>query len=92
MPGPLKMRTWFWLGNPRTCGKWSPKSSSPPATWWPTLRMPARRPSISPTPILLDGLLNTLRPGDVVLVMSNGDFNHLVPRLCAALEEPSLKT
>ncbi|MCL6620740.1 MAG: UDP-N-acetylmuramate:L-alanyl-gamma-D-glutamyl-meso-diaminopimelate ligase [Syntrophobacterales bacterium] len=34
---------------------------------------------------LLAGLLNTVRPGDVVLVMSNGDFDHLVPRLCAAL-------
>ena len=31
------------------------------------------------------GLLGALRPGDVVLVMSNGDFNHLVPRLCEAL-------
>ena len=37
------------------------------------------------TDALLDGLLNALRPGDVVLVMSNGDFNHLVPRLCEAL-------
>jgi UDP-N-acetylmuramate: L-alanyl-gamma-D-glutamyl-meso-diaminopimelate ligase len=34
------------------------------------------------TEALLAGLLHTLRPGDVVLVMSNGDFNHLVPRLC----------
>ncbi|MEJ2672231.1 MAG: cyanophycin synthetase [Deltaproteobacteria bacterium] len=34
---------------------------------------------------LLAGLLQNLRPGDVVLAMSNGDFNHLVPRLCAAL-------
>jgi UDP-N-acetylmuramate: L-alanyl-gamma-D-glutamyl-meso-diaminopimelate ligase len=34
---------------------------------------------------LLAGLLQHLRPGDVVLVMSNGDFNHLVPRLCEAL-------
>jgi UDP-N-acetylmuramate: L-alanyl-gamma-D-glutamyl-meso-diaminopimelate ligase len=37
------------------------------------------------TDALLDGLLHTLRPGDVVLVMSNGDFNHLVTRLCEAL-------
>jgi UDP-N-acetylmuramate: L-alanyl-gamma-D-glutamyl-meso-diaminopimelate ligase len=37
------------------------------------------------TEALLAGLLNLLRPGDVVLVMSNGDFNHLVPRLCEAL-------
>jgi UDP-N-acetylmuramate: L-alanyl-gamma-D-glutamyl-meso-diaminopimelate ligase len=34
---------------------------------------------------LLEGLLHNLRAGDVVLVMSNGDFNHLVPRLCEAL-------
>jgi len=37
------------------------------------------------TDALLQGLLRDLRPGDVVLVMSNGDFNHLVPRLCEAL-------
>ncbi len=37
------------------------------------------------TDALLEGLLRTLRPGDVVLVMSNGDFDHLVPRLCEAL-------
>jgi UDP-N-acetylmuramate: L-alanyl-gamma-D-glutamyl-meso-diaminopimelate ligase len=37
------------------------------------------------TDALLASLLQTLRPGDVVLVMSNGDFNHLVPRLCEAL-------
>jgi UDP-N-acetylmuramate: L-alanyl-gamma-D-glutamyl-meso-diaminopimelate ligase len=37
------------------------------------------------TEALLAGLLDLLRPGDVVLVMSNGDFNHLVPRLCEAL-------
>ena len=36
------------------------------------------------TDALLEGLLHSLRPGDVVLVMSNGDFNHLVPRLCEA--------
>ena len=34
---------------------------------------------------LLAGLLPQLRPGDLVLVMSNGDFDHLVPRLCEAL-------
>ncbi len=37
------------------------------------------------TDALLQGLLRTLRPGDVVLVMSNGDFDHLVVRLCEAL-------
>ncbi len=36
---------------------------------------------------LLDGLLARVQPGDVVLVMSNGDFDHLVPRLCRALGE-----
>jgi UDP-N-acetylmuramate: L-alanyl-gamma-D-glutamyl-meso-diaminopimelate ligase len=39
---------------------------------------------------LLAGLLQRLHPGDVVLVMSNGDFNHLVPRLCEALGEKEL--
>jgi UDP-N-acetylmuramate: L-alanyl-gamma-D-glutamyl-meso-diaminopimelate ligase len=34
---------------------------------------------------LLKGLLNLLRPGDLVLIMSNGDFDHLTPRLAAAL-------
>jgi len=34
---------------------------------------------------LLAGLLPLLRPRDLVLVMSNGDFDHLVPRLCEAL-------
>jgi len=34
---------------------------------------------------LLEGLLEKLRPGDVVLLMSNGDFDHLLPRVCAAL-------
>jgi len=34
---------------------------------------------------LLGGLLEKLRPGDVALIMSNGNFNHLVPRLCEAL-------
>jgi UDP-N-acetylmuramate: L-alanyl-gamma-D-glutamyl-meso-diaminopimelate ligase len=41
------------------------------------------------TEALLEGLLSALRPGDVVLVMSNGDFNHLVPRLCEALGKKS---
>jgi UDP-N-acetylmuramate: L-alanyl-gamma-D-glutamyl-meso-diaminopimelate ligase len=31
---------------------------------------------------LLFGLLQNLGVGDLVLVMSNGDFDHLVPRLC----------
>ncbi|MGB8873871.1 MAG: UDP-N-acetylmuramate--L-alanine ligase [Desulfobaccales bacterium] len=34
---------------------------------------------------LLEGLLKMLRPGDLVLIMSNGDFDHLTPRLAAAL-------
>ncbi len=34
---------------------------------------------------LLKGLLALLKPGDVALVMSNGDFDHLVPRLREAL-------
>jgi len=34
---------------------------------------------------LLFSLLQNLGVGDLVLVMSNGDFDHLVPRLCAAL-------
>ena len=34
---------------------------------------------------LLAELLHQVRPGDVVLVMSNGDFDHLVPRICEAL-------
>jgi UDP-N-acetylmuramate: L-alanyl-gamma-D-glutamyl-meso-diaminopimelate ligase len=37
------------------------------------------------TDALLAGLRHALRPGDVVLVMSNGDFDHLVSRLCEAL-------
>ncbi len=43
--------------------------------------------SFPDTDALLAGLREALRPGDVVLVMSNGDFDHLVSRLCAALEE-----
>ncbi len=34
---------------------------------------------------LLKGLLANLNTGDLVLVMSNGDFDHLVSRLCQAL-------
>jgi UDP-N-acetylmuramate: L-alanyl-gamma-D-glutamyl-meso-diaminopimelate ligase len=34
---------------------------------------------------LLEGLLQNLQPGDVTLIMSNGDFDHLVPRFCKAL-------
>jgi len=37
------------------------------------------------TDALLADLLWEVRPGDLVLVMSNGDFNHLAPRLCEAL-------
>jgi len=36
---------------------------------------------------LLAGLLPLLQPGDLTLIMSNGDFDHLVPRLCQALGE-----
>jgi UDP-N-acetylmuramate: L-alanyl-gamma-D-glutamyl-meso-diaminopimelate ligase len=36
---------------------------------------------------LLAGLLPLLQPRDVALIMSNGDFDHLVPRLCQALGE-----
>jgi UDP-N-acetylmuramate: L-alanyl-gamma-D-glutamyl-meso-diaminopimelate ligase len=36
---------------------------------------------------LFEGLLPLLQTGDVVLIMSNGDFDHLVPRLCQALGE-----
>ena len=66
--------------------KVEPEDSSPPGSWWRTC---GRRPGSPLFPrhrSAPDGLLNTLRPGDVVLVMSNGDFNHLVPRLCEALE------
>jgi len=34
---------------------------------------------------LLAALHRALRPGDVALIMSNGDFDHLLPRLCEAL-------
>jgi UDP-N-acetylmuramate: L-alanyl-gamma-D-glutamyl-meso-diaminopimelate ligase len=36
---------------------------------------------------LLPALLDTLRPGDLVLVMSNGSFDGLVDKLLAALRE-----
>jgi len=39
------------------------------------------------TDLLLEGLLAKLRPGDVALIMSNGDFDHLLRRLCEALSE-----
>jgi UDP-N-acetylmuramate: L-alanyl-gamma-D-glutamyl-meso-diaminopimelate ligase len=35
---------------------------------------------------LLKGLLPLLKPGDLALIMSNGDFDHLIPRLCQVLE------
>jgi UDP-N-acetylmuramate: L-alanyl-gamma-D-glutamyl-meso-diaminopimelate ligase len=41
--------------------------------------------SFPDTDHLFESLLPLLQPGDVTLVMSNGDFNHLVPRLCQAL-------
>ena len=34
---------------------------------------------------ILHSLLRGLKPDDVVVVMSNGSFDHLVPRLCQAL-------
>ncbi len=37
------------------------------------------------TDALLAGLLDRLRGGDVVLIMSNGDFDHLLARLCREL-------
>ena len=40
----------------------------------------------SDTDLLLEGLLQKLRPGDLALIMSNGDFDHLLPRLCQALD------
>ena len=36
---------------------------------------------------LLAGLLTLLQPGDVALIMSNGGFDNLIPRLCQALGE-----
>jgi UDP-N-acetylmuramate-alanine ligase len=38
------------------------------------------------TDALLAALLTHLRPGDVVLIMSNGGFDGLIPRLCQSLE------
>jgi UDP-N-acetylmuramate: L-alanyl-gamma-D-glutamyl-meso-diaminopimelate ligase len=38
---------------------------------------------------LLAGVLPLLKAGDLVLVMSNGDFDHLVSRLCQALGGPT---
>jgi UDP-N-acetylmuramate: L-alanyl-gamma-D-glutamyl-meso-diaminopimelate ligase len=34
---------------------------------------------------LLEALLTRLQPGDIALIMSNGDFDHLLPRLRQAL-------
>jgi UDP-N-acetylmuramate: L-alanyl-gamma-D-glutamyl-meso-diaminopimelate ligase len=39
------------------------------------------------TDLILDSLQRDLRPNDVVVAMSNGSFDNLVPRLCAALED-----
>jgi len=36
---------------------------------------------------ILEALVRDARPGDVLLVMSNGSFGHLVPRLLAALDK-----
>jgi UDP-N-acetylmuramate: L-alanyl-gamma-D-glutamyl-meso-diaminopimelate ligase len=41
--------------------------------------------SFPDTDLLLDGLVPLLTAGDVALIMSNGDFDHLIPRLCKAL-------
>ena len=41
--------------------------------------------SFPDTDLLLEGLLPLLKPGDLALIMSNGDFDHLIPRLCQAL-------
>jgi UDP-N-acetylmuramate: L-alanyl-gamma-D-glutamyl-meso-diaminopimelate ligase len=43
--------------------------------------------SFPDTDILLEALLPLLQPGDVALIMSNGDFDHLIPRLCKALRD-----
>jgi len=43
--------------------------------------------SFPDTDQLLEHLLSLLQPGDIALIMSNGDFEHLVPRLCKTLEE-----
>jgi UDP-N-acetylmuramate: L-alanyl-gamma-D-glutamyl-meso-diaminopimelate ligase len=39
------------------------------------------------TDSLLQELQRQVRPNDVVLIMSNGDFDHLVARLCQALKK-----
>jgi UDP-N-acetylmuramate: L-alanyl-gamma-D-glutamyl-meso-diaminopimelate ligase len=41
----------------------------------------------SDTDALLAELRQQVRPNDVVLIMSNGDFDHLVARLCEALKK-----
>jgi UDP-N-acetylmuramate: L-alanyl-gamma-D-glutamyl-meso-diaminopimelate ligase len=41
--------------------------------------------SFPDTDLLLEGLVPILKAGDVALIMSNGDFDHLIPRLCKAL-------
>ncbi len=41
--------------------------------------------SFPDTDLLLEGLIPLLKAGDVALIMSNGDFDHLIPRLCKAL-------
>ena len=93
MPRPFKTRTLFWSGSLRTCGKWSRKSNFPPGQLVADLKAGGKEALYFPdTDQLLTGLLQHLRAGDVVLIMSNGDFNQLVRRLCAALEKPSLKT
>jgi UDP-N-acetylmuramate: L-alanyl-gamma-D-glutamyl-meso-diaminopimelate ligase len=39
--------------------------------------------------LLLDGLLSLVRPGDVILIMSNGAFDNIQKRLVQRLEEKS---
>jgi len=36
---------------------------------------------------LLDGLITLIRPGDVILIMSNGAFDHIQERLLQRLKE-----
>ena len=36
---------------------------------------------------LLDGLLSLVKPGDVILIMSNGAFDHIQERLLERLKE-----
>ena len=40
------------------------------------------------TDALLAQLLAQVQPGDTVLIMSNGGFDGLIPRLCQALDQP----